>query len=212
MFKRAAFVCLLLSVPLLMSAQTPQPPFGRDARVVIHNGNTYVRVSNVKLTLYCTDATHMIIAEDSDFNHVEWVYFKESIDWNLGSNGGKKTVYAKFRNEEKIVSMVVTDDILLDTSPPKKPMIKIDVPNKYFNDISLTVSLIIGAEDMEYFRVSNSLSFHAQKWRRFGHQNVEWQLAAGQDGERRVYAQFSDKAKNTSEIVNDYVIVDRTPL
>ncbi len=68
---------------------------------------------NVILTIGATDASQMVISNDSEFDVAQWEPFSTSKDWQLTEGSGRKVVYAKFRDSAGNVSATISDEITL---------------------------------------------------------------------------------------------------
>jgi hypothetical protein len=195
--------------------QAQDAPFGAHARVKLDNGNTVTNSYTIPVTVFCKNAAYMILSHQPDFAEAKWMRYTEELNWNLDDNkgDGKHTVYAKFKNKDQQITEVVTDDIVLDTSPPANPTFAIDLPKigdqKFLNTDPLALTVQIGAEEAEYFMLSNENTFHAHKWRRLKDDILDWELEPGEDGERTIFIKYMDKAKNESQVIFDKVVVDR---
>ncbi len=180
--------------------------------ILINNGSKYTNSYKVELRFKIEDDSvdAMLVSNVPDFAGAHWVdYHREILDWSLEFKDGLQEVYAKFRYDDGSESELFTDEIIVDTTPPENPYVKIELPSKYTNDKSLLVDLSLSAVDAKYVMVSNQHSFYGQKWRLFEDNQIpDWRLADGDDGPRQVFVRFRDKAGNESEIVSDEIIID----
>ncbi len=84
-----------------------------NTSVVIAGGATSTAITSVNLTLAATDASQMMIGNDSAFTSSTWVTYSTTKAWVLTSGAGTKTVYAKFRDSAGNISTAVSDTITL---------------------------------------------------------------------------------------------------
>ncbi len=95
----------------------------------INGGDTYTTSPNVTLTLSPDDGTgtgvtQMMLSNDSGFAGASWETFSSPRAWTLSSlPDGDKYVYTKFKDAVGNGSLVSTDSIILDTTPPSQPAV-----------------------------------------------------------------------------------------
>lgn len=82
-----------------------------NTSISINSGDSTVSSVSVSLTLAATDATQMIISNDSGFAGASWETYATNKSWTLTSGDGVKTVYAKFRDTALNMSTAVSDTI-----------------------------------------------------------------------------------------------------
>jgi hypothetical protein len=87
-----------------------------NTSVLINAGDNTTTSISTTLTLGATDATQMMISNDSAFTGGVWENFVASKSWTLTSGDGVKTVYAKFKDSVGNISSVVTDVITVSAS------------------------------------------------------------------------------------------------
>lgn len=185
--------------------------FGKE-EIMINHGSKYVNTYKAELRFKVEDDSieSMLVSNVADFHGTHWVdYHPEILDWSLKFEDGLQEVFAKFKYRNGKESEIFVDEIIVDTTPPENPYIKIEVPSKYTNDQSFIVDLSISASDAKYIKLSNTNSFYGKKWRLYkDNQIFDWRLEQGDDGPRTVYAKFRDKAGNESEVTSDEIIID----
>ena len=184
-----------------------------DFEIDIDNGNTYTTKRNVSLNLNSKYKFQMMVSNRSDFFGAEWIAYKTTFpSWDLTSPEGKLLVYAKFKDKEGNVSKSVSDDIVLDLTPPQNTKVEIDIPGKVTNDPELNVMLKLHAKDAFHVKISNNSSFYNTKWEKYDSKYAthgkEWQLELGDDGLKNVYVKFKDLAQNETGIVKDKILLD----
>ncbi len=120
----------LLWVCSCSSDKVTQPdPLVVDARIVIAGGQTFTGSQVVPLTIVAGDAdidsVQVFNVATPDKGDGEWfVMAGDSLvvpAWDLGSGEGLKSVGARFAAQGYSVSEAVTDDIVLDLTPPDIP-------------------------------------------------------------------------------------------
>ena len=104
-------------VPIVVIKPTPQYP-DVEKSLIVNNNEKYTNSLEVVLSIFAEKAFQMTISNSNDFAGTSWEPYQISKNWNLIPGDGKKTVYIKFRSEQGGVSEVVSDSIILDTTPP----------------------------------------------------------------------------------------------
>jgi hypothetical protein len=79
------------------------------------------------------DPTQMLISESAAFAGASWIAYLNPTTFQLTSGDGSKTVYYKLRNNDG-ESGVVSDSIVLDTTPPGTPTLISPADNAKIND------------------------------------------------------------------------------
>lgn len=94
--------------------------FARNLPLIrINNNSAFTGKTEVTLQLIAKDAVEMLLANTEDFAGSSWEPFRESTAWRLPEIEGVRTVYLKTMNRDSTVSPVVSDDIILDLTPPQ---------------------------------------------------------------------------------------------
>ncbi len=183
------------------------------SRIKIDAGNTYTNSLEVTVSVVGPEFESIVLSNTDELPKRKWIDFDRKITWLLTPGDGKKVVYAKIKDRDGNESEVLMDEIILDSTPPSNPSVKFLYDKEFYSGDSLGIKVEVSAVDAEYFIISNAKTFHAKRWRRIGEENntIDWQLEAGDDGPRYVYAKFMDKAKNETETVFDMIVLDRLP-
>ncbi|MCD4690367.1 fibronectin type III domain-containing protein, partial [bacterium] len=85
--------------------------------VAINGGQAKTADRGVVLTMSASGVTElMMISNESDMSGAQWQPFQIAVSWEMPTGDGDKTVYASFRDVEDNESLVVSDDIELDTT------------------------------------------------------------------------------------------------
>lgn len=181
----------------------------KNAEVLINNGDKYANHQQVTLKIKAEGAVQMMVSNHDNFKFATWGPYSTIVqNYPLEQGDGKKNVYVKFKDKAGVESEAFTDDILLDTTPPEKPHVKIDLP-PVSNTKELKVEIELSAVDAKYYMISNQPTFFSQKWQMLKDDFIEWELEKGADGPRTVYVKFRDIAGNETAVISDRVIIDR---
>lgn len=166
----------------------------------------------VILKIQAVGAAEMCISNNGSFVGARWEAYDVRKQWRLIADvDGLKTVYARFRNATKDeVSEVAVAEILLDRQPPTDGWININNGAEFTNVADRKVNLTLNAVDAKEMRVSNRADFMSARWLPYTADITGWYLT-GQDGVKRVYAQFRDIALNMTPVVSDTIMLDRMP-
>jgi len=178
------------------------------ASILVDKGNEYAQSYNVVLLLECENAIKMMVSNSKSFTGAHWTQFEPRINWELVPEDGKQTVYAKFLDKDNNEIGPVSDDVLVDATPPTDIAVDIDIPGKISNEKLHIVDLKIKATGAKYMMISNNGAFYGHKWQFYEEEMLDWELELGGDGEYTVYARFRDVAGNISETVKDKIIFD----
>lgn len=189
-----------------------------NGRLTIAKGDNYInRPDHIEIWLSAKGASFFQLAEDQNFTGAPWVVFREKYLWDFSPTEGKKTLYARFKDEAGNVSEAVSDQVTYDGTPPEKlslsiygdGVVKDPVSGlKYINKHNASVNLSIRAKGAEFMRLANTSSFYGIRWRQFDTTYVEWPLENPKDGHYSVHVEFMDKSKNISVPIAERIIVD----
>ena len=138
-------------------------------------------------------ATHMQLAETSDFLNSFWEIYIESKKWQFSSEDGLKTIYCRFKGGKADPTEVFTASILLDTTAPEVEMkINNEATVTATTSVTLTFSFSVAPTQMKIANTTAPASTAA--WIPFS-DTVSWVLPTS-DGEKVVYSVFRDGASN----------------
>ena len=105
----------LMNITVATEANTETDPVelavstGVTAQVTIGDGSgTLTELATTISIVYSEDTTLMMISEDSTFADEEWQPVSSSANWEF-SDGGDKTLYFKFSNDDGVESTVSAD-------------------------------------------------------------------------------------------------------
>ena len=140
-----------------------------------------------------------------------WEHLPSVFDfpWSLAEgDDGTRTVLMMVRDAAGN-SVVVSDDIILDTTPPQGRLL-INGGDELTpdQDVRLTIIATDATSGLDAMVVSNTFSFPTSQWQTFKEQ-LRWAVLLG-DGEKRVYVMLRDVAGLTS-FVQATIILDSTP-
>lgn len=166
----------------------------------------------VTLTLSASDtysgAAQMQLSNDN----ITWPNpepYKISKSWTLASGNGTKTVYARFIDKAGNYSVVYSDSIVVDTTPPSGT-IKINNDSQYTKLAAVTLNLSaqdsgsgMGAGAQMQFSNDNKTWTSPEVYA----VTKAWTLTSG-DAAKTVYAKFKDAAGNWSSAYSNTIILD----
>jgi len=92
-------------------------PDGGD--IILESGNANVYSRTINYTLFCRNASQVIVSEDINFAGATWVSFTRTGSIVVTSDGSK-TIYAKFRNPGHSEGSTASDTILVNATPSDK--------------------------------------------------------------------------------------------
>lgn len=156
------------------------------------------------------------LANESGFVGAAWQPFAPTVTWFLLPGDGSKRVFAQFRDPAGNESLVVFQDIVLDSSGPGAPVLSIAEQdsrpaNGFTNNpvVKLTLSAAGGAVSAKVAE-SPSLAGATTYDLTTATMPVDFTLSAA-DGAKTLWARFTDVAGNTSDLAQASVTLDRTP-
>ncbi|MGB0521849.1 MAG: hypothetical protein ACPGJS_02755 [Flammeovirgaceae bacterium] len=185
-----------------------KPPI--EGSVLIDGGSLITNNTNkkVNLNIHAEDVMEMRISNNYFFEGAEWEPYSENKDWLLVGPDGLKTVFVQFRDELGNVSRIAQDKIGIDRKAPEGGQITINRGEPYCTDINKIVSLRMSVRDATEMIISNDPYFKDVNWQKYEPFIEKWTLE-GDDGDKKVYAKFKDKAGNETEPVSASVKLDR---
>jgi hypothetical protein len=190
---------------------------GPEGGITVSNGQT-VAISGQDKTLitsrtvelairYDSDAVLMKIGKDPAFLNQGWeaVTATKSISFD---SEGSHSVYVMFADLNGLESSAYSVNFVIDTLAPE--LHEIAILNGWAqtapHDVYVTADITDEGSGIAKIRFSNSSSTLADAtWQDYAALNL-WTLAAGTGG-KTVYAQVKDYAGNTSEIIDDGIVV-----
>jgi len=147
-------------------------PAPLNPSVVIAGGAVQTATRNINLRLWAVGATQMQVSNDPFTGDEQWIPFADSLQWQLATGTGTKTVYIKVRNDF-LIEAEASDQIdpaLLN------PSVVIDggVAQTASRNVVLRVSAVGGTQ----LQVSNSPFTGGEQWIPYS-DSLQWELEAG---------------------------------
>jgi hypothetical protein len=158
----------------------------------IESGAGYVATRNVMLDVSATNAQDCRFSNDGTVSWSSWMPYKQTVQWTLSSGDGTKYVYAECRNSAGQISDYVSDDVILDSSPP--PYISIHINNGAKTTTSKNVRLGLYCFSAQQCRYSNDESTWSA-WEQYS-TSKSWTLTGG-EGKKYVYYTCKDMNGNS---------------
>ncbi|UZR94657.1 hypothetical protein [Chondrinema litorale] len=190
------------------------PP--KEGTVEINAGDKITNNTNkkVKLKLYAEDVSLMRLSNRFDFKEPDgsesnWIPYSESAEWTLIGPDGLKTVYVQFKDEIGNISKTAFARIGVDRQAPKQGRISIDRGAKFCTNVSAFVTLDLYAVEAAYMMVSNNQNFEGSDWIPYKGIYQNWPLESSEDGDKKVYVKFKDKADNETTPIVASITLDR---
>lgn len=104
-----------------------------NGSISINSGATYTTNRSVTLTISASDATYMMISENSDFSSASWEDYSTSKSLTLSTGDRAKTVYIKFKDDAGNETSSVSDSITSDATAPASFDLDSPGDNSYTN-------------------------------------------------------------------------------
>ncbi|MCS7018649.1 MAG: hypothetical protein RMJ87_00915 [Cytophagales bacterium] len=183
------------------------PPL--DPRITINGDQKFTTDPHGKvlLSIFARGAKDMKVSEKSDFSDAEWQPYKTTMEWQFDpAIQGERTIFVKFRDQAQNESVIASDNIILDNTPPEDCSIIINGGAKYAEDPDKFVELRLSAKGAVFMMISNHLSFIGARWEPFREVVPKWKLV-GENGEKTVYVRFKDEYGNETGIVKASIIL-----
>jgi hypothetical protein len=179
----------------------------------INSDDMYTIDPSVDLTLAAVDAsgvTDMRFAtSEADLENSTWYNFSGSHSIDLIDEDGTQSVFCQLRDSTGLVSKVISDSIILDTTAPNGTVaIKAGAPMTTFLETVLSLSAT-DANGIDKMRVGNDANFTGSEWKTYA-AVADWTLEMG-DGVKMVYVQYKDKAGNTAVFSDDIILDTEAP-
>jgi len=147
----------------------------------------------------------MMISNEPGFPGAEWEAYATSRAWFLQPGDATKTVHARFRDAAGNASAAISDDIVLDQTPPGSAQIAVQG-----GEVTGTqnVNLLLSATGTPTgMNIAEGGNFQDINWEAYDETAQAFTLSAG-DGIKTVAAKFRDAAGNESVVVSDTVTLD----
>ena len=180
------------------------PPSGF---IELAGGEAYTRVATVGVRIQALDAnplTGMLVSEDPAFAGATWRSFKASFDLPLSVGDGAKSVYVKVRDIAGHESPVMTDTIILDTTPPEGSISVEDGTGVAWQRTVAVHLAITDANDVPEVRAGEAADIDGLTW-------VPWSETLGLDlgateGLHTVVVDAMDPAGNVARFTSQVLL------
>lgn len=182
------------------------PP--KQGTVRIPTATELVASTNVELELNAQDAAEMMISNHFDFADGKWEPYAPKKAWVLKDEDGMKIVFAKFRDKNKNISLMAYDRVGLDKTAPYEGKIKINDGARFCTNVNKYASISIVSSDATEMMIANDKDFTNAKWQRYEMFLPRWTLD-GEDGEKKIFVKFKDRAGNQTPFITSTIILDR---
>lgn len=171
------------------------PPAGS---IAIDNNATYTNITQVTLTLSATDPETGITQMQFSNDGTNWSTpesYNTTKAWTIPTGDGTKTVYVKYKNSAGLWSSAISDDIILDTTPPQNTSITID-QGEY--TLTPNITLTLNAEDVSPIQmiISENQDFSGASWEIYS--TTKSFTLSNSEGFKTIYAKFRDSVGNES--------------
>lgn len=171
---------------------------------VVIGGADPTNSPSVSLAITWSDATQMIVGNDSGFTGGQWEPVSAARAWSLPAFDGSKTVFVKFRDAAGNESAVLAQDtVFLDTTPPTGASFAVaggsPVP-------ATTVTLNLFAANAVQVMTGNDPVFTGGVWRTYAASVTH--VMPGGDGLKPLYVKFRDDAGNETGVLSQVVTLD----
>ena len=183
------------------------PPTG--GQVSINRGDDVSNDPDKKVTVnvQATDAVLMQVSNDPSFSGIRWQAFtQDNIGHVLAGDDGTKKVYVRFVDNAGNISKIISDEIILDRTPPTECSVTINGGKQTTNNSDNLVQLALHAKDASEMRINNSPVFGNTPWEQYSNAKT-WELTKN-DGQKAVYVQYRDEVGNMSKIAYDKIGLD----
>jgi serine protease AprX len=185
---------------------------GPVASIAIDGGAAFTGSRRVTISSSATDVSSGVTAmrlRDEGAEWGDWQSYSAATQWDLPGSDGAKRVEAQFRDGSGNVSALVYATIRFDTTPPSAYIaVAGGVPAVNHVDVGVALAASDGGSGVAEFRIRNE----GGAWTPWASARASEQFALdGEDGVKRVYAQFRDAVGNLSAEVYDDVLLDVTP-
>ncbi|MGF1532763.1 MAG: hypothetical protein ACFCUI_03615 [Bernardetiaceae bacterium] len=189
-----------------------EPPL--DGRLAVKDYDVrYVNSDTTSLRIFARGADQMKIVNNdtSRFSEAKWEPYQQvRRGWILDPTEGQQRVFIKFRDMAGNLSQVYSGDIYMDKTPPQECTVQVNRGDTITNEPNKVVYVEARAKGAADMRIATDPSFRAAPWRYYDPKISAFPLP-GDDGLKKIYAQFRDSAGNVSQIVQTQIILDRTP-
>ena len=165
---------------------------------------------NIKLKLFAIEADSMIISENPNFEEASFIPYKPKSVFLLSPEQNQKVLYAQFKDFIGNLSPIVSDTVVLDTIPPQN--LSFQINEGAYNTESHNLTVQINADGANFYQLSQNKDFRHTAWRKFIETKFDYLLSDNKPGVKKIYLRFSDVAGNSSEVLEDSILIDQIPV
>jgi uncharacterized protein (TIGR02145 family) len=184
-------------------AISPQPI---NPSIEIAGGVQYSSTRDVQINLSASGANlQMKLSEDSTFTGINWQSYSTMPNFQLSTGEGTKKVFAMFKNDFEMESLIVFDEI---NPQPISPAITIAGGAHYSTTRDVQLSISATGSNLQ-MKLNEDSTFSGITWQSFS-ETANFQLSTG-EGEKTVYAKLKNDFEIEADKVYDDIIVDTTP-
>lgn len=175
------------------------------ATVKIESGSGYVDTTSVTLDVSSEGATQCRYSNDNT-DWTGWSSYVAQKSWSLTPGDGTKVVYVQCRDGSGTLSVIASDSVVLDTSPP--PYISVTINNGDQVTNSRDVTLGLYAFGVQNCRFSNE----DLQWSPYEPyvRSKNWKLTSG-DGLKTVHYQCNDRNNNSVGTATGSITLNNIP-
>jgi len=186
-----------------------EPP--KNAQIEINDGDKFLigEDKRMKIDIEVEGAKLMKVGLSKSLSDAEWEPVGGLKEIVLLEGDGVKTVYAQFKDQAGNTSEVVSDDIIVDTTPPKIHAFRIDNGAEWTNNKEKKVTLNIEAEQATEMRIDHDPAFSNSSWEPYKPQINDYVLP-GEDGVKTLFVRLKDEAGNVSQPIKSVIKLKRT--
>lgn len=181
---------------------------GVTGSISIENGQVYSNSRTVSVSFSASDdAVLYQISAEPNFIGSAWNPIPLSRTWIFDSDGEKR-LYVKFADANGLESAPVSDDIIIDTTPPINGSVTINdgASTTDASTVALTISATDATTSVEQMMISNDPEFTGANWEVLAN-TLTWNLTDG-EGTKTVYIRFRDVVGNVSEVASAAIFLD----
>ena len=188
---RSGNISEVVSDKVILDTQGPVRP-----SILINAGEPAItkQAAEVQLTLTAGGATEMMVADNETFEGQTWQPIKKYLKWTLSEGDGEKKLFAKFRDNAKNETEVVSASVDVDSTPPSNLALTINGGDQTSRHIDGVVELTIKAEDAKYMMISNIENFRGGRWLPY-EELVSDRRLMGENGKKIAYYIWEENGK-----------------
>ena len=172
---------------------------GDNVAVKIQQGSL-VTTTSITLAMTATNATSMIVSENSNFIGAAWEQFEPTKILMLTPSDGNKTVYARYKDSSGNLSKIVSDSTVLDTTAP----VGVGFFIREKSPVSNLVIHIVFVGEAHQLIVSEFPDFKDTHWKTFVRE-MPFTLS-NVIGTKIIYVKFRDVALNETAVFEQSIV------